>query len=184
MSTIIISVPGTDSPSGLLQGTDAFLLDDTILWDARWAYDRVGPKTKDRLGWSFQSGRWPTMSGFCQDPANPHALIMSLQLSGHMPFPFEPPQYGDGGCAGSKFIMGTCRDQYGSPIGGAVVRAFRKDDGLFAGQAQTDGNGKYEVPCPNTPNDKHYLVAYYDSATPLGGVTTWNLYPTWRDGTT
>jgi hypothetical protein len=78
--------------------------------------------------------------------------------------------------------MGLCKNAAGDPLGGVVIQGFRTVDDLYIGEIQSDSNGRYELRCPNTPNDQHYLVAYYDSTPDLAGTTVNTLVPLWRDG--
>lgn len=92
-------------------------------------------------------------------------------------------EYGLGGSQSRKFIMGQCKQVSGDPYGGARVYGYRTSDGLPIGYVDADGNGRYELGCPQTPNDAHFLVARASGSPEYVGVTVNNLLPTWRDGT-
>jgi hypothetical protein len=79
--------------------------------------------------------------------------------------------------------MGQCKDGIGNPIGGAVVAGFITATNECVGVTATDDQGRYELGCPKSPGDQHYLVAYVDSSPDLAGTTVNTLVPTNRDGT-
>jgi len=51
---------------------------------------------------------------------------------------------------------------------------------MYIGQVEADDKGLYELGCPQTPNDYHYLVAYYASGN-LAGTTVNTILPKWRN---
>jgi hypothetical protein len=151
--------------------------DDTCLSGPEWAWERVAPRTRDNsYNWGFQGGLWPSpMQGFLSDSAYPCSLTLTTE-------PFQPWECAAAGNFCSKYIQGVCRDSIGGPIGGVNVQGFRTSDDLYIGETQTNDQGRYELRCPNTPTDQHYLVAYY-TAGGLAGTTVNTLIPTNRDGT-
>ena len=183
MATTILAVPGTSSMEAMIQRDVRLLGDDTTLWRPYWTNGLRGPTTQPQYGWSWGVGWWPNSSGFYNDPSTPSCLMFERNQQGGLPTPFEPNHYGNPGCASTKFIIGTCKDSNGNPLGGSIVQGFRTSDDMYIGDTGTDDNGRYELRCPNTPTDQHYLVAYYDSGTDLAGTTVNTLVPTWRDGT-
>lgn len=70
-----------------------------------------------------------------------------------------------GGSSSRMAIFGTCRDVYGTPVVGAVVKLFKtlntptpgKD--VLLDEVVSDGNGNYTVTTPYYP-DTHYIVEY------------------------
>jgi hypothetical protein len=93
---------------------------------------------------------------------------------------YDAWHYGLGGSQTRKFIRGVCKNQAGDVLTGAVVQGFRTADDWYIGQAETNDKGEYELGCPQTPTDQHYLVAYYASGN-LAGTTVNTLLPKWRD---
>jgi len=156
--------------------------DDNMLWGPYWQREFRGPSTIGDFDYTVGIGQWPSKSGFISDPAAPCSLMLDRDLNGGSPFSFSPMTRGLGGNCSTKHIMGQCLDAGSSPVGGAVVQGFRTVDDLYIGEAYTDGNGRYELPCPNTPTDAHYLVGYKAGGTVLAGTTVNTLVPTWRDG--
>lgn len=119
--------------------------------------------------------------GWGGDPTTP--TFFSDDTMGMMCGAFSAWEYGLGGSQSRKFIMGQCKQVSGDPYGGAVVYGFRSSDGLPIGSVASDDKGRYELGCPNTPNDAHFLVARAAAAPEYAGVTVNNIVPTWRDGT-
>ncbi len=149
-----------------------------------WTWQHRGLATHgDDFGHGVLHGRWPSKSGFLNDPAAPSSLMLDQNLNGGGSYLYSPWIYGDGGCQSTKMIMGRCLNSVGSPVGGAVVKGFRTSDHLYVGQTVSDGLGYYELACPNTPNNAHFLTAYVDSSPDLGGRSVDTLIPTNRDGT-
>jgi hypothetical protein len=69
---------------------------------------------------------------------------------------FEPK----GGGTNSRFgVQGVTRDEYGSPLGGVLVKLFRTSDDQKIDQIVSDSFGNYLVSTPYYP-DAHYLVQY------------------------
>jgi hypothetical protein len=185
MAGYLISVPGTSVIYGQLQPQGSYAQDDSLLFDLRWPIKSRGHRTMNNdETWTYTGGLWPSSTGFFQDPGTPHCLILERDQNGGLPSDFEPWAFGRGGSASAKFIMGTCKDQASTPLGGAVVQGFKTSDDRFIGETATDDHGQYELRCGQTPTDQHYLVAYYDSGTDLAGTTVNTLIPTWRDGST
>jgi hypothetical protein len=155
------------------------------LWTVNWSYEDRSQKLYAFFGygWDATATVWPACSGVMDDPAAPTWLVGGNQGQSDMnPGPFEPWNYGAGGSHSSKYIMGQCQDQNSNPLGGTIVQGFRTSDDMYIGEIACDDKGYYELACPNTPNDNHYLVAYYASGN-LAGTTVNTLVPTWRDGT-
>jgi hypothetical protein len=171
--------PGTLSPNQKEQST---------LWTDRWNYEGRNQKLLATFGFTFDMNDawWPACSGGMDDPADPSGrcwLVQGNQGQSNMNAgPFEPWNYGLGGSRSSKYIMGQCKDSLGNVLGGAVVQCFRTSDDLFIGEIGADDKGYFEIPCPNTPTDQHYLVGYYASGL-LAGTTVNTIVPKWRDGT-
>jgi hypothetical protein len=69
---------------------------------------------------------------------------------------FEPA----GGGSNSRFgIIGITRDEYGSPLGGVLVKLFRTANDEKVDQIISDSFGNYLVSTPYYP-EGHYLVQY------------------------
>ena len=48
-------------------------------------------------------------------------------------------------------ITGTVYDDQNNPVGGRIVRAYRRSDGAFIGEVvSTAGTGAFSIPCPDT----------------------------------
>lgn len=160
-------------------------LEDTVIWDRRWCYQRRSPDTHPQWDQGFiATGCWWPMvkSGAFNDPAAAYTFLEG-DYPGLGSGQFAGWEYGLGGSQSRKYIMGQCKDSVGNPVPGAKVTAYRTSDGFIAGVGYADGNGYFEVPCPNTPSDNHFLLAYVSGSPPYEGVTVLNLVPTWRDGT-
>jgi hypothetical protein len=160
-------------------------LEGTIMWDRRWQYQRRSPDNVPQWDFTFLSTGtwWPMMSsGAFSDPAIPSGFFME-ELLGDLARNFEPWQYGMGGSQSRKFIMGQCKQPSGDPFGGARVYGYRTSDTLPIGYVDADDKGRYELGCPNTPSDAHFLVARASGSPEYVGVTVNTIVPTWRDGT-
>jgi hypothetical protein len=161
-------------------------LEDTVLWDRRWCYQRRSPDTVPQWDQTFiaTGAWWPMMKsgGRGGDPTTP--VFFSDDTKGMMAGAFEPWAYGLGGSQTRKFIMGQCKQTSGDPFGGARVYGYRTSDCLPIGFVDADDKGRYELGCPLTPSDAHFLVARAAASPEYAGVTVNNLVPTWRDGTT
>ena len=149
--------------------------EDSLLWERRWCYQRRSPMITSQWDDSFISAGayWP--------------MIRSGAMSGEdtllKPFEFSNWEYGLGGSKSSKYIMGLVRDSLGNPLGGAIIKGFRTSDDVEVGiETTANDTGYFEVMCPYSPNDNHYLLGYYPTG-PLAGSTINTLVPTWRDGT-
>lgn len=156
-------------------------------WSNRWAYEDRSQKLNAVFGYGWEEPTdawWPATPGALNDPAAPTYLIDGNSgQNTFSPGPFEPWNYGAGGSRSSKYIMGQCKDSLGNALGGCVVKCFRTSDDVEVGiEAQTDDKGFFEIMCPNSPADQHYLVAYYQSGL-LAGATINTIVPKWRDGT-
>lgn len=124
---------------------------------------------------------WPCASRFLNgDNSVPLAYLGNDQFSTG---PFESPSPGVGGNAAQKFIMGQCQDGGGTPLGGALVRAYVANTGELAGETTTNDQGNYEVGCKNSPTSMHFIAAYYEGGPDLAGCSVNTLIPTNRDGT-
>jgi len=182
----LISVPGTAFfMSQTFQATmDSNYSDDSALWDFRFCYERRSIRTRTDDCFTFTMGMWPNRTAFVSDPAIPCSLIEDRDSNafGNAAV-WDTWWFGFGGCASTKYIMGQCKNSVGTPLGGCVVQGFRTRDDMYIGETTSNDQGLYELACPNTPTDQHYLVAYYDSATDLAGTTVNTLVPTNRDGT-
>lgn len=157
-------------------------LEDTVLWDRRWCYQRRSPDTFPQWDQTFISTGcwWPMLkSGAFSDPTTPS--FFSEDTNGFMCGAFAAWEYGLGGSKSSKYIMGQCKQVSGDPYGGATVYGYRASDGLIIGNVSADDKGYYELMCPNTPTDAHFLVARGASNTYIGSTVP-TLIPTWRDG--
>ena len=176
----IRAVPGTNTIYAVMQAT-LFHADGSSLWQPNWVYERRTPKTDWRRSWTWEGGRWPARSGFYIDLAASTCLILGQSQVGSVndAEPWEPPALG---CHSQKYIMGQCQNSGGTPLGGAVVQGFRTSDDYYVGETVTNDQGNYELACPQSPNDQHYLVAYYDASPDLAGTTVNTLVPTWHDG--
>jgi len=158
--------------------------EDTVIWDRRWCYQRRSPDTFPQWDQTFIStgAWWPMMkSGAFSDPVAP--AFFSEDTVGFMCGAFSGWECGLGGSQSRKFIMGQCKQVNGNPYGGARVYGYRTSDGLPVGYIDADDKGRYELGCPNTPSDAHFLVARAAGSPEYVGVTVNNLLPTWRDGT-
>lgn len=159
-------------------------LEDTVIWDRRWCYQRRSPDTVPQWDQTFIStGAWWPMirsGGFGGDPTNP--VFFSDDTLGFSCGAFAAWEYGLGGSQSRKFITGKTKNASGDAIVGAVVQGFRTSDDMYIGETASNDKGIYELGCPNTPTDQHYLVAYYASGN-LAGTTVNTLVPKWRDGT-
>jgi hypothetical protein len=184
MPGYVLDVPGTATIYATFPGSiPKPCAEDTSLW--RTYYSREERAESTRCGWDHgvRGGWWPSSSGFLTDPATPTCLMMDQDIGTGSPFCYEPWTQGIAGCQSTKSIRGTCKRSTGEPLGGSIVKGFRTSDNLPVGQTTCDDQGHYELACPNTPTDQHYLMAYYASGN-LAGTTVNTLVPTWRDGTT
>lgn len=183
----MLPVPGTSFWMwAAFQGTLPADYDDrSALWGPAWAPEKRGPRTSRTDEFTFNKGRWPNRTGFVSDPAStpPGMLDRNSNAFGNAAV-WDTWWFGFGGCASTKFIMGQCKNSSSVPLSGCVVQGFRTSDDLYIGETISGADGRYELKCPNTPTDQHYLVAYYDAATDLAGTTVNTLVPTNRDGTT
>jgi hypothetical protein len=128
---------------------------------------------------------WPHNSSLLwNDPAGAYIAPTSLYMGTNNEY-WEYPGGEQGGNHTSKRIMGQLFQSDGvSPWGGATVVALSVTQNyMFAGQGTADSNGRYEVPCPITPTDQHFVVAYSTGNPAYGGVTVATIVPTNQDGT-
>ena len=66
------------------------------------------------------------------------------------------------------FISGLTRNQYGFPLPGVTVSAFRTSDSAPAGVATSAGDGSFSV---GVRAGAHYLVAYKTGSPDVSGTT-------------
>lgn len=160
-------------------------LEETVLWGHQWCYQRRGPDTVPQGDQTFIStGAWWPMnkSGILGgDPASPS--FFNDNMIGLGSGRYAAWECGLGGSQTRKFIMGQCKQASGDPYPGARVYGYRTSDGRPIGYIDADDKGRYELGCPDTPSDAHFLVARASGSPEYVGVTVNNLLPTWRDGT-
>lgn len=154
--------------------------DKTNLWTLRFPNGNRGPKTDRLKRWTQAGGRWPSRSGFTNDPAIPTSLILSQDF-GQSVGQFEPNSADGPGNSGIKFIQGRTKDASGNIIGGVTVQGFRTQNDQFVRETLSDSNGVYQLGT-EYPGEAHYLVAYVPGAPDRGGTTVNTLIPTNIDG--
>lgn len=172
---------GVASYEAYIQTMPPWAREETILWDRRWTYQRRSPDNAPQWDYSFlATGAWWPMvgSGAYSDPGASGGFFGGDSPGFHAGS-FDGWHFGLGGSQTQKYIVGICKDQNGTPLPGAVVQGFRTSDDMFVGETACNAQGTYELNCPQTPNDQHYLVAYYASGN-LAGTTVNTLVPAWR----
>lgn len=158
--------------------------EESVLSDRRWTYQRRSPDTFPQWDQTFiVAGAWWPMIKSGAFGGNPNQVVFfSDDTLGAMSGAWAAWEYGLGGNQSMKYIMGKCQDSGGNALGGAVVQGFRTSNDMFVMETRCDDQGLFELGCPQTPTDQHYLVAYYASGN-LAGTTVNTLTATWRDGT-
>lgn len=62
------------------------------------------------------------------------------------------------GCNGRLSVVGTTRDQYGSPLGSCVVKMFRAGNHELVAVVTSEATGYYTITSPYS--EAHYLVVH------------------------
>jgi len=165
-----------------VQGRE-LLWDDTLLYPARWSYQRRSPRSlMDRNSWR---SRWPSSSFMSGSASSPMTIFGddSAFGGGLLRGAFEYPICIGEGTQSTKFIKGTCRNSTNQVVAGAVVHAFRTADDVEVGQATSFEDGTYIVGTDNPVSTTHYIVAYKVDSPDIAGTTVNTLVPTNIDGT-
>ena len=111
---------------------------------------------------SFQSTWWPRSGNIIGwDGTDTHLLMPPAAAK----YPWITL-----GCNGRLSVVGTTRNQYGSPLGNCVVQLFRTSDDLFIMEQTSDANGNFLLSSWYTPAT-HYIVAYKAGSPDAFGTT-------------
>lgn len=154
-------------------------IDDTRWYRAAWNYERRGPAAhRDRIGYH---DLWPGGQMMSGDPGSPMSLLGNCADNGGEFF--EPSIVPNAGTQTTKFIKGTCLDQFSAPIAGAIVQGFVTATDTYVGEVTSRLDGSYDLGTANLASTPHYLVAYKPGAPDLAGTTVNTILPTNIDGT-
>ncbi len=100
----------------------------------------------------FVSPWWPFNGG----------IVQGMAGEGFEAFLQQGPRHSDMwrsfGANGRLSVLGTTRDQYGSPLGGCTVRLFRTLNDSLQSRVKSDANGAFQVSSPFT--DAHYMTVH------------------------
>lgn len=161
------------------------VLENTDLWGGVWQWQFRSATTFFQWDFSFNLSDvvWPMMhSGAFNDPGGAYGFFMCDQATDCIGGDWEPWHYGMGGSMSSKYVMGQCLNSIGNPTPYAVVQGFVTATDGYVGEIMSDDKGYYEVRCPQTPSNQHYMVAYLSGSPDITGATVNTLVPTFRDG--
>lgn len=185
-----LSVPGTNTIGAMLQATIPPHVSGTMrLWKRKYpsGFYRNGSNDVRKNWWTWaQHGyaqtRWPSRSGYAQDPASPHILLVCCDLGTSNAWGYGPSNIYKRGTPSLKFIIGTCKDADGNTVSGAVVQGFLTETDALVRETTADSNGRYELGTEYASPRQHYLVAYRAGSPDIAGTTVNTLTATNRDG--
>lgn len=99
---------------------------------------------------SFQSPWWPGSGNILGWDGTDTHLLMPPAAS---KYPWITL-----GCNGRLSVVGTTRDQYGSPLGACVVKMFRAGNHELVAIVTSEATGYYTITSPYS--EAHYLVVH------------------------